>query len=85
MENSKRNIHNYSKQELYDELHERTSKVIKSVTPKYDITWWVKWVSSIIIICAIIFWGILCAIVKFFETHFLSEFLFNHAGRNAEL
>ena len=54
MENSKKTIHNYSKQELYDELHERTSKVIKSVTPKYDITWWVKWASSIVIICAII-------------------------------
>ena len=54
MENSKRNIHSYSKQELYDELHERTSKVIKSVTPKYDITWWVKWASSIVIIVAII-------------------------------
>ena len=54
MENLKKTIHSYSKQELYDELHERTSKVIKSVTPKYDITWWVKWASSIVIICAII-------------------------------
>ena len=54
MANSKRNIHSYSKQELYDELHERTSKVIKSVTPKYDITWLVKCISSIVIICAII-------------------------------
>ena len=40
-------------------MHERGSRVIKSVTANYDITCWVKWISSIIIIGAIILrsWG----------------------------
>ena len=32
-----------------------SSRIIKSATPKYDISWWIKWASSITVLMAVTF------------------------------
>jgi len=43
----------FSKEEI-----ENSNRIFKSATPKYDITWYVKWVSSVIIVVAMSMRGI---------------------------
>tara|TARA_Y100000592_G_scaffold74510_1_gene116230 strand:+ start:397 stop:699 length:303 start_codon:yes stop_codon:yes gene_type:complete len=40
----------YSKQEI-----ENSKRIYKSATPKYTIDWYVKWVASVILLCAMMF------------------------------
>lgn len=30
-----------------------SNRIVKSATPKGDISWWIKWISSVIVLCAI--------------------------------
>ena len=30
-----------------------SNRIIKSATPKGDLSWWIKWISSVIVLCAI--------------------------------
>ena len=30
-----------------------SNRIVKSATPKGDLSWWIKWASSIIVLCAI--------------------------------
>jgi len=40
----------YAKAEL-----ENSKRIFKSVTPKYTVDWWIKWIASIILLCAAAF------------------------------
>jgi len=40
----------YSKQEI-----QNSKRIFKSATPKQDLSWYVKWVGSIILLCAMMF------------------------------
>ena len=40
----------YSKQEI-----ENSKRIYKSATPKYTTDWYVKWVASVILLCAMMF------------------------------
>jgi hypothetical protein len=30
-----------------------SNRIVKSATPKGDLSWWIKWISSVIVLCAI--------------------------------
>ena len=38
------------------------SEVITKITPKHDITWWVKWASTVFILAGIISISLVCSI-----------------------
>ena len=40
----------YSKQEI-----QNSKRIFKSATPKQDLSWYVKWVGSIVLLCAMMF------------------------------
>ena len=40
----------YSKEEI-----ENSKRIYKSATPKQDLSWYVKWVASVILLCAFAF------------------------------
>ena len=40
----------YSKEEL-----ENSKRIYKSATPKQDLSWYVKWIASVILLCAFAF------------------------------
>ena len=40
----------YSKEEI-----ENSKRIYKSATPKQDLSWYVKWIASIILLCAFAF------------------------------
>ena len=43
----------YNKEEL-----QNSTRIFKSATPKFDISWYVKWVSSVFVLCAMSIRGI---------------------------
>jgi hypothetical protein len=43
----------YNKEEL-----QNSTRIFKSATPKFDISWYVKWVSSVFVLCAMSVRGI---------------------------
>tara|TARA_Y100001937_G_C7135586_1_gene339838 strand:- start:7952 stop:8251 length:300 start_codon:yes stop_codon:yes gene_type:complete len=45
-------------QKFTDEELKKSKRIFKSATPKYDITWYVKWVSSVLIVLAMSMRGI---------------------------
>tara|TARA_Y100001937_G_scaffold76484_1_gene103860 strand:- start:536 stop:871 length:336 start_codon:yes stop_codon:yes gene_type:complete len=48
--------HDYMKEQKFtkEEL-ENSKRIYKSATPKYTIDWYVKWIASIILLCAMTF------------------------------
>ena len=40
----------YSKQEI-----QNSKRIFKSATPKQDLSWYVKWVGSVVLLCAMMF------------------------------
>lgn len=40
----------YSKQEI-----QNSKRIYKSATPKQDLSWYVKWVGSVVLLCAMMF------------------------------
>ena len=47
-----------SLQKFTDEELKKSKRIFKSATPKYDVTWYVKWVSSVLIVLAMSMRGI---------------------------
>ena len=41
------NTQKFSKEEL-----EQSKRIFKSATPKYTLDWYIKWISSVILLCA---------------------------------
>ena len=47
-----------SKNEFTKEELENSKRIFKSATPKYTADWYLKWISSIIVLCAMSIRGI---------------------------
>jgi len=43
----------YNKEEL-----ENSTRIFKSATPKFDVSWYVKWIASVFVLCAMAIRGI---------------------------
>tara|TARA_R100000742_G_C4258622_1_gene76488 strand:+ start:770 stop:1060 length:291 start_codon:yes stop_codon:yes gene_type:complete len=43
----------YSKEEL-----KNSNRIFKSATPKFDVSWYIKWIASIFVLCAMAIRGI---------------------------
>ena len=43
----------YNKEEL-----ENSTRIFKSATPKFDVSWYIKWVASVFVLCAMAIRGI---------------------------
>jgi len=43
----------YSKEEL-----KNSNRIFKSATPKFDVSWYIKWIASVFVLCAMAIRGI---------------------------
>jgi len=43
----------YNKEEL-----ENSTRIFKSATPKFDVSWYIKWIASVFVLCAMSIRGV---------------------------